>query len=113
MDEVIYSASGPPSYMVSMDEVIYSAPWRPWQKSAIVPAALSYLSFPAASRWTKTVPPNLWLRRTRGICCAEPGVLAGVGRRLLVAEHVALVLQHREGGGRAIGGISVPLDCRI
>ena len=52
MDEVIYSASGPPSYMASMDEVIYSAPWCPWQKSAIVPAALS---FPAASRWTKTV----------------------------------------------------------
>jgi hypothetical protein len=23
-----------------MDEVIHSAPWRPWQKSAIVPAAL-------------------------------------------------------------------------
>lgn len=36
----------------TMDEVIYSAPWCPWQKSAIVPAALS---FPAASRWTKTV----------------------------------------------------------
>jgi len=36
-----------------------------------------------------------------------------LGRRLLVAEHVALVLQHREGEGRAIGGISVPLDCRI
>jgi hypothetical protein len=34
MDEVIYSASGPPSCMVSMDVVIYSAP-------AIVPAALS------------------------------------------------------------------------
>jgi len=26
MDEVIYSASGPPSCMASMDEVIYSAP---------------------------------------------------------------------------------------
>ena len=38
--EVIYSATGPLSYVVSMDEVIYSAPWRPWQKSAIVPAAL-------------------------------------------------------------------------
>ena len=60
MDEVIYSASGPPSCMASMDEVIHSAP-------AIVPAALSYLSFQAASRWTKTVIPNLWLRRTRGI----------------------------------------------
>jgi hypothetical protein len=69
----------------SMDEVIHSAPWSPWMKSsivpvalppvwcpwmkspAIVPAALSYLSFQAASRWTKTVIPNLWLRRTRGI----------------------------------------------
>jgi hypothetical protein len=85
MDEVIYSASGPPSCVASMDEVIHSAPWRPWMKSsivpaalppvwrpwmkspAIVPAALSYLSFQAASRWTKTVIPNLWLRRTRGI----------------------------------------------
>ena len=74
----------PPS-MASMDEVIHSAPWRPWMKSsivpaalppvwrpwmkspAIVPAALSYLSFQAASRWTKTVIPNLWLCRTRGI----------------------------------------------
>jgi hypothetical protein len=28
--------------------------WRPWMKSpAIVPAALSYLSFQAASRWTR------------------------------------------------------------
>ncbi len=60
MDEVIYSASGPPSCMASMDEVIHSTP-------AIVPAALSYLSFPAASRWTKTIIPNLWLRSTRGI----------------------------------------------
>ena len=46
------------------------------------------------------------------MCFAEPGVFAGVGRRLLVAEHVALVQQHR-GGGRAFGGISVPLDFRI
>ncbi len=68
MDEVIYSASGPPPCMASMDEVIHSAPWRPWMKSsivpaplppvwrlwmkspAIVPAALSYLSFPVM-RW--------------------------------------------------------------
>jgi hypothetical protein len=44
MDEVIYCASGPLSYVVSMDEVVYSAPWRdvwrPWQKSAIVWAVL-------------------------------------------------------------------------
>jgi hypothetical protein len=40
MDEVIYSASCPLSYVASMDEVIYRAPWRPWQKSARVPAAL-------------------------------------------------------------------------
>jgi hypothetical protein len=33
--EVIYSASGPLSYVASMDEVIYIAPWSPWQKSAI------------------------------------------------------------------------------
>jgi hypothetical protein len=26
--------------VASMDEVIHSAPWRPWQNSAIVPAAL-------------------------------------------------------------------------
>jgi DNA-binding transcriptional regulator YbjK len=37
MDKVIYSASCPPSCIVSMDEVIYSAP-------ATVPVALSYLS---------------------------------------------------------------------
>jgi len=29
----------PPS-VASMDEVIHSAPWRPWMKSSIVPAAL-------------------------------------------------------------------------
>ena len=35
------------------------------------------------------------------MCFAEPGVLAGVGRRLVVTEHVVLVLNYR-GGGRAV-----------
>jgi hypothetical protein len=48
------------SASVKRASLIYSAP-------AIVPAALSYLSFPAASRWTKTFIPKLWLRHTRGI----------------------------------------------
>ena len=29
-----------PSSVASIDEVIHSAPWRPWMKSSIVPAAL-------------------------------------------------------------------------
>jgi hypothetical protein len=39
-------ASGSPSqigaliYFASMSEIIHSAPWQPWQKSATMPAAL-------------------------------------------------------------------------
>ena len=66
MAEVSHSASGPPRKRIaahssvllvcsppsvaSMNVIIHSAPWRPWQKSAIVPAAplakgLEFLSF--------------------------------------------------------------------
>jgi hypothetical protein len=83
MDEVIYSASGPPSCMESMDEVIHSTP-------AIVPAALSYLSFPAASRWTKTVIPNLWLHRTRGIWTSEEDEESAAAE--VAAANLAMVL---------------------
>ena len=35
-----------PSSVASMNEIIHSAPWRPWQKSAIVPAAPSFVYRP-------------------------------------------------------------------
>jgi len=41
MAEISHSASGPICslpFVASMNEIIHSAPWRPWQKSAIVPA---------------------------------------------------------------------------
>ena len=46
-----------PSSVASMDEVIHSAPWRPWMKSSIVPVALPPLWCP----WMKSsiVPPGV------------------------------------------------------
>jgi hypothetical protein len=38
MAEISNRASGPLS--VALNEIIHSASWQPWQKSAIVPAAL-------------------------------------------------------------------------
>jgi hypothetical protein len=117
-----------------MDEVIYSAPWRPWQKSAILLAALLqrdwntspsqigmpiyiaalllflhccystclpisfvHLHVPVASRWTKTVIPNLMLHctkcilRARRIChCPSGSDSSGVAAATADAEEAVV-----------------------